>query len=138
VINGLQHVFEKWIERHKKGIACQGRYFEKQTVTAPPEVPTRSNKVSPRILQTALIHFPRRYLLHVDVIFYLISIAGCWHIMNRKASLISLLLMNSAPTCGKIQRTVLTFVNLTPQFMRLTYVNAPTFLFCSVKEVVDG
>jgi hypothetical protein len=29
VINGLQHVFEKWVERCKKCIACQGRYFEK-------------------------------------------------------------------------------------------------------------
>jgi len=36
VINGLQHVFEKWVERCKKCIACQGRYFEKETVTAPP------------------------------------------------------------------------------------------------------
>jgi hypothetical protein len=32
---GLQHVFEKWVERCKKCIACQGRYFEKETVTAP-------------------------------------------------------------------------------------------------------
>jgi hypothetical protein len=35
VINGLQHVFEKWVERCKKCIACQGWYFEKETVTAP-------------------------------------------------------------------------------------------------------
>jgi hypothetical protein len=34
--NGLQHVFEKWVERCKKCIACQGRYFEKETVTGPP------------------------------------------------------------------------------------------------------
>jgi hypothetical protein len=27
LINGLQHVFEKWVERCKKCIACQGRYF---------------------------------------------------------------------------------------------------------------
>jgi hypothetical protein len=27
--NGLQHVFEKWVERCKKCIACQGKYFEK-------------------------------------------------------------------------------------------------------------
>jgi hypothetical protein len=37
VINGLQHVFEKWVERYKKYIACQGRYFKKETVTAPPQ-----------------------------------------------------------------------------------------------------
>jgi hypothetical protein len=35
--NGLQHVFEKWVERCKKCIACQGRYFEKETVIAPPQ-----------------------------------------------------------------------------------------------------
>jgi hypothetical protein len=37
VINDLQHVFEKLVERCKKCIACQGRYFEKETVTAPPQ-----------------------------------------------------------------------------------------------------
>jgi hypothetical protein len=36
-INGLQHVFEKWVERFKKCITCQRRYFEKETVTAPPQ-----------------------------------------------------------------------------------------------------
>jgi hypothetical protein len=36
VINGPQHVFEKWVERCKKHIAFEGRYFEKGTVTAPP------------------------------------------------------------------------------------------------------
>jgi hypothetical protein len=35
--NGLQHVFEKWVERCTKCIACQGRYFEKETVTTPPQ-----------------------------------------------------------------------------------------------------
>jgi hypothetical protein len=35
--NGLQHVFEKWLERCNKHIACQERYFEKETVTAPPQ-----------------------------------------------------------------------------------------------------
>jgi hypothetical protein len=37
VINGLQHVFEKWVERCKKYIAYQGKYFEKETVIAPPQ-----------------------------------------------------------------------------------------------------
>jgi hypothetical protein len=51
VINGLQqHVFENWVERCKKCISCQGRYFEKETVNAPPQI----NKVSPRTLQTTL------------------------------------------------------------------------------------
>jgi hypothetical protein len=35
--NGRQHVFEKWVERCKKCIACQGMYSEKETVTAPPQ-----------------------------------------------------------------------------------------------------
>jgi hypothetical protein len=35
VINGLQQAFEKVVERCKKYIACQGRNFEKETVTAP-------------------------------------------------------------------------------------------------------
>jgi hypothetical protein len=35
--NGLQHVFEKWVERCKKCIAFKGRCFEKETVTAPPQ-----------------------------------------------------------------------------------------------------
>jgi hypothetical protein len=38
VINGLQHVFEQWVERCKKCIAFQGKYFEKQTVTAPQQI----------------------------------------------------------------------------------------------------
>jgi hypothetical protein len=33
---GLQHVFEKWVERCKKCIACQGMYFKKETVTTQP------------------------------------------------------------------------------------------------------
>jgi hypothetical protein len=37
VINGLQHVFGKWVERCKKCIAYQGRYFEKEAVTASPQ-----------------------------------------------------------------------------------------------------
>jgi hypothetical protein len=35
--NGLQCVFEKWVERCKKSISCHGRNFEKETVTAPPQ-----------------------------------------------------------------------------------------------------
>jgi hypothetical protein len=37
--NGLQPFYEKWVERCKKCIACQGRYFEKETVTPPPRSP---------------------------------------------------------------------------------------------------
>jgi hypothetical protein len=37
VINGLRHVFEKWVERCKKSMAYQGRYFEKETVAATPQ-----------------------------------------------------------------------------------------------------
>jgi hypothetical protein len=38
VIKSLQQVFDKWVERCKKYIACQGRYSEKETVTAPPQI----------------------------------------------------------------------------------------------------
>jgi hypothetical protein len=31
VINGLQHVFEKWVEHCKKCISFQGRYFKNET-----------------------------------------------------------------------------------------------------------
>jgi hypothetical protein len=31
------YVFEKWVQLCKKCIACQGRYFEKETVIAPPQ-----------------------------------------------------------------------------------------------------
>jgi hypothetical protein len=31
------YVFEKWVQRCKKCIACQGRDFQKETVTAPPQ-----------------------------------------------------------------------------------------------------
>jgi hypothetical protein len=31
------YVFEKWVKRCKKCIASQGRYFEKETVTARPQ-----------------------------------------------------------------------------------------------------
>jgi hypothetical protein len=37
VINGLQRVFKKRVDRCKKCIACRGRCFEKETVTAPPQ-----------------------------------------------------------------------------------------------------
>jgi hypothetical protein len=36
--NGLQHVFEKWVEPCKICIVYQGRYFEKETVIAPPQI----------------------------------------------------------------------------------------------------
>jgi hypothetical protein len=35
--NSLQHVFEKWMEHCKKCITCQGRYFEKETITTSPQ-----------------------------------------------------------------------------------------------------
>jgi hypothetical protein len=34
--NALHHVFEKWMDHCKWCITCQGRYFEKETTTAPP------------------------------------------------------------------------------------------------------
>jgi hypothetical protein len=40
-------LFEKWVERCKKRIACRERYFEKRPSPHLHKVPTRSNKVSP-------------------------------------------------------------------------------------------
>jgi hypothetical protein len=37
VINGLQHIFKKWMEHCKKFITCQGRYFKKEITTTPPQ-----------------------------------------------------------------------------------------------------
>jgi hypothetical protein len=45
------------VERCKKCIACQGRYFEKKRPSPNLHtVPTRSNKVSPRTFQTDLVY----------------------------------------------------------------------------------
>jgi hypothetical protein len=53
----FRSVFEKWVERCKKCIACHGRYFEKETVTAPPQSSySVCNNVSPQTLQTALVY----------------------------------------------------------------------------------
>jgi hypothetical protein len=71
VINGLRHVFELWVERCKKCVTCQGMYFEKESVTAPHKFPTRSNKVSPQTLQTALVFTLKCYMLEVTKINYL-------------------------------------------------------------------
>jgi hypothetical protein len=37
LLNDRNSVFKKWVEHCKKCIACQGRYSEKETVTAPPQ-----------------------------------------------------------------------------------------------------
>jgi hypothetical protein len=52
--NGMQHVFEKRVERCKKCIACKGGTSKKIPSPHLHKVPTRSNKVSPRTFQTAL------------------------------------------------------------------------------------
>jgi hypothetical protein len=51
------YIFEKWVERCKKCFACQERYFEKGTVTAPPSCDS-GNKVSPRTFQMTLVVAP--------------------------------------------------------------------------------
>jgi hypothetical protein len=51
----LQHVFEKWVERCKKSIAAKGGTSEERPSPNLHEVPTRSNNVSPRTLQTVLL-----------------------------------------------------------------------------------
>jgi hypothetical protein len=59
VINGLQHVFEKWVERCKKCIACQGSTSKKRPWPRLHKVPIRSNKLSPRSFQKALVFRPK-------------------------------------------------------------------------------
>jgi hypothetical protein len=49
------YIFEKWVERCKKRISCQGKYFEKGPSPHFYKVPTRSNKVSPWTFQTVLV-----------------------------------------------------------------------------------
>jgi hypothetical protein len=48
--------FEKWVECCKKCITCQGRYFKKEAVTAPPQSSDQSNKVSLQTLQMTLVY----------------------------------------------------------------------------------
>jgi hypothetical protein len=55
VINGLQHVFGKWMERFKKCSAAKGGTSKKRPSSHLHEVPTRSNKVSPRTFQTSVV-----------------------------------------------------------------------------------
>jgi hypothetical protein len=55
-------VFEKWVERYKKCIACQGGYFEKETVTTPPQ--SSDSELSPRTSQIALVDKVLRLCCH--------------------------------------------------------------------------
>jgi hypothetical protein len=56
VNNGLQHVFEKWVERWKKCIARQrGSSSKNRPSPHLHKFPALSNKLSPRTLQTALV-----------------------------------------------------------------------------------
>jgi hypothetical protein len=55
VIYGLQQVFEKWVQRCKKCIVFKGGTSKKRPSPHLHKVPTRSNKVCPRTLQTALV-----------------------------------------------------------------------------------
>jgi hypothetical protein len=55
VINGLQHVFEKWAERCKSASLAKGGISKKRPSPHLHNVPTRRNKVSPRTLPTALV-----------------------------------------------------------------------------------
>jgi hypothetical protein len=56
VINGLQHVFEKWVERCKSASLAKGGTSRNRPSPHLHKVSTRSNKASPRTLQTALVH----------------------------------------------------------------------------------
>jgi hypothetical protein len=80
--NGLQHVFEKWVERCKKCIACQGRYWKKRPSPRLHKVRAWINKVSPRTLQTALVFIlfeASVYTSYVHAIF----VCYFWHIIRQ-------------------------------------------------------
>jgi hypothetical protein len=55
VINGLQHVFEEWVERCKNASLAKGGTSKKRPSPHLHKVPTLSNKASPRTLQTVLV-----------------------------------------------------------------------------------
>jgi hypothetical protein len=63
------NVFEKRVEHCKKCIACQGRYFEKETVTAPPQS-FNPEKLSPRNFQTALVCMCVYIYIHIHTYIY--------------------------------------------------------------------
>jgi hypothetical protein len=125
VINGLQHVFEKWVERCKKCIACQGRYFEKKRPSPHlHKVPTRINKASPRTLQTPA-HTRVKRLLHV---------------CNKNQCSIQ-----QSSTCTYIMRSELAFQKLNQMLILLQSKGTPKFhinteslgyFYCNVKLCV--
>jgi hypothetical protein len=69
--NGLQHVFEKWVERCKK---CRGGTSKKRPSPHLHKVPTRSNKVSPRTFQTAFVNARRQTRTHLQALYALIEL----------------------------------------------------------------
>jgi hypothetical protein len=76
-----EHVFEKWVERCKKCIAWQGRYFEKETVTAPPLSPTRSSKWVQNFADGARAHTHTHTHTHIYVCMYVcmyVCISRTW------------------------------------------------------------
>jgi hypothetical protein len=72
VINGLQHVFEEWVERCKSASLAKGGTSKKRPSPHLHKVPTRSNKVSPRTLQTALVYDCERNLVFVTIGYHLL------------------------------------------------------------------
>jgi hypothetical protein len=76
--NGLQKVFEKWVERCKKCIACQWGISKKRPSPHLYKVQTRSNKVSPRTFQTTLVQFYWSVFLD-GFSMYLLHLWHLWH-----------------------------------------------------------
>jgi hypothetical protein len=71
------YVFEKWVERFKKWIAYQGRYFERRPSPHLHKVPTRSNKVSPGTFQTASsLRHPEKGSFKTTVTQILMTVRG--------------------------------------------------------------
>jgi hypothetical protein len=55
VVNCLQHVSKKWVERCKNASLAKGGASKKRPSPPLHKIPTGSNKVSPRTFQTALV-----------------------------------------------------------------------------------
>jgi hypothetical protein len=69
MMNGLQHVYEKWVERCKKCVTAslaKGGTSKKRPSTHLHKVPSRSNKVSPRTFQTALVYEVKSAVMPIE------------------------------------------------------------------------
>jgi hypothetical protein len=63
VINGLQYVFEKWVEHCRNASLAKGDTLKKRLSPHLYRVLIQSNKVNPQTLQMALVHSEKDNML---------------------------------------------------------------------------